>query len=380
MKNKPFLMISALALFMFALTGCWDSLDLEQRTSVVAIGIDLTEDKKQYVITVQIPIPQKIMGGAGAEKGEEAIKVMSAIGKTLNEALSNLQNRLNQQLFYGQARLIIFSETAARAGIEETLDYFRRSPQMRRLLWPLVVRGKASELLQANPRLEQLPSIFVMDLLETGVERGIIPDVSLGQLFTDLSTATAQATINYVSATKDEVKWDGLAVFRGDKMVGTLQDDEVWALLQIRDEKIAEGIDVPCMMDKTGGKKLVSFRPKSIKVKNAFSITGEESFSAKYHVRLEGDIIESQCDLDFTKLEVLEKLQGELSKEAKRRAGQMVAKLQKELHSDVLHLGLHARSQSTAWWSKEKWERAFPKGDIRVNYDVLIRRTGMETK
>ncbi|MEW9671910.1 Ger(x)C family spore germination protein [Ammoniphilus sp. 3BR4] len=361
-------------------TGCWDNTDLELRTSVVAIGVDRSKtDKGRYTMTIQVPIPNLIMGGAGGEQGQEAIRVMSATGNTLNEASSNLQKRLNQVLFYGHTRILVLSEEVAKEGIEELLDPFRRAPQIRRLMWPMVVKGSARELLLSNTKLEQIPTVYIMDLLDNGAERGLIPHVTIGHLFADLSDSSTEAGMNYVEASKEEFKWNGFAVFRQDRMAGTLKDGEVWSLLHLRENQLAGEIDVPF-----GGtrkkRNLVTYRPKTIRVNKDFTPKGDTGYEAEYRIRLEGDVIESQCDIDFSQEKNIEKLEKVLSEEMTNQAKKMIHKLQKEYKSDVLKLGTFVRATHPQWWTAEKWIEVFPYGKIQVTYEVHIRRTGMEIR
>lgn len=361
-------------------TGCWDNTDLELRTSVVAIGVDRSKtDKGRYTMTIQVPIPNLIMGGAGGEQGQEAIRVMSATGNTLNEASSNLQKRLNQVLFYGHTRILVLSEEVAKEGIEELLDPFRRAPQIRRLMWPMVVKGSARELLLSNTKLEQIPTVYIMDLLDNGAERGLIPHVTIGHLFADLSDSSTDAGMNYVEASKEEFKWNGFAVFRQDRMAGTLKDGEVWSLLHLRENQLAGEIDVPF-----GGtrkkRNLVTYRPKTIRVDKDFTPKGDTGYEAEYRIRLEGDVIESQCDIDFSQEKNIEKLEKVLSEEMTNQAKKMIHKLQKEYKSDVLKLGTFVRATHPQWWTAEKWIEVFPYGKIQVTYEVHIRRTGMEIR
>jgi len=377
MKQRICLILLITLLILMA--GCWDNIDLEERTSVVAIGIDRPKkNKRLFTVTYQIPIPQRIIGGAGGEGGKATI-VLSATGPTINEASMRLQERLNQEIFLGHTRVLVISEEVARGGIQDILDTFRRSPQMRRLMWPMITKGSAKHMLQTNTKLEQIPTIYIMDLVENGARYGLFPDISLGKFFNDLSDESREPILNYVLSTENEYKWLGAAVFLKDRMIGELNENEVWSLLHLRDEKKGVSFDVAC--GKSADKKTLyaTFNPKTIEVKRKFVPRGE-SYYASYRVRLEGDIIESQCPLDFSKEKNLVAIQSELNKVATKRAQDLIAKLQNKYKLDALGLGTFVRATHPLWWNDDKWREVFPKGQIDVKYSVLIRRTGMETK
>lgn len=369
----PFLLIS------LVLAGCWDRQEIEERVSVVAMALDRAKEKKGMLrLSVQIPIPKKIAGsGAGqaGTGGKEAVRVMSSTGHTVAEATRNLQKRLNQELFYGHTRVIAVSEELAREGIETVVDAFRRTPQIRRLLWPVVVKGEALHLLETNPKLEQIPIMYLLDMMDNNAKVESLPDITLGTFFINLSDSAREPGMNMIEATQDEMRWIGLAVFEDSRMKGYLPTDEVWTLMQIREEKLGGPIDVLC--DQKG--KMITFRGKTIRTKKKYQKQGD-NIAVTVNVRLEGDIVESQCKIDFTNQPNISKVEALFQTELERRAHRLLNRLQKEIKQDMFDFGRDIRAKHPEWWDPDKWEKRFPQLEMRVNYDVLIRRTGMELK
>ncbi len=361
-------------------TGCWDRKDLEERTSVVALAFDKPKDQKGMIrISIQIPNPKKIAGGGGGQTGTggmEAVEVMTSTGLTVTEALYNIQKRLNQELFYGHTRILAVSEEMARDGMDAVVDMLRRTPQIRRLLWPIVVKGEAKKLLEANLQLEEIPIMYVMDMMINSSKMGVTPDITLGTVFNNLSDSTREPDMNMIEPTKDEIKWAGLAVFKETKMIGVLDSNEVPVLLQIRDQKI--GGPVAAFCDQKNRKRVV-FRTKTARTKQKFQIQNGQ-VTVMVHVRLEGDIIESQCDITFSDQKELKRIEDSIAAELKDRANRLLRRSQNDLKLDVFAFGTDLRAHFPSWWSHEKWEREYPNAKIQFTYDVNIRRTGMETK
>ncbi|MFF0827536.1 Ger(x)C family spore germination protein [Brevibacillus sp. NPDC003359] len=357
------------------LTGCWDRRELEERASVLAIAIDQDEnDENLYKMTVQIPIPIKIAGssGKGGGSGADAVKIMSVTGRTVTDASNNLQMRLNQRLFLGHTRILALSEEIARKGIQDIMDSFRREPQIRRLLWPIVVRGKASTLLEIKPRIEPIPVVFLMGLIENGMKLGRIPDQTLGDYFNQTSNLTMEPFLNYVEASKNEVSWKGVAVFRGHKMMGILDHLQTWALLQLRNEKPGGDIVIALPETKNG---YVSFRPHFAKKK----VTIHDDFSATFHCELQGDIVELTEDLHITPEQFVTQMQALIKKEMEKRSKKLLQQLQKQYNSDVLKLGLILRAKHYSdYWKTHNWKKDFRDFPIRVKYTIKLRRLGME--
>jgi spore germination protein KC len=390
MKHPRRLLSLLLALVLFSLlsTGCWDRKELEQRTSVVAMAVDLSERKGEeqplIKLSVQIPIPIKITGsgGGGGEGGQNAVKVMSATGYSMGDAMRNLQQRLNQELFYGHTRVIAISEKVAQHDMAGIVDSLRSSPQMRRLLWILITPGKAVDLLEADPKLEQIPIVYLMDLIETGTGRGTIPDITLGRWFIDYSSAGIQPTANIVETIHEDIKWHGIALFRDEKMVGSLDEQKTWTLLQIRDKAIGGDITIPCPSTKnrkTGHRKYITAHPKKVHTKTTVE-PWKNTFRMKVSILLELDVVESMCDLNYQEKSTVRMIESAISAEMNRRAKYLVEDVQHKYKVDVFGMGNKVRAKYIKQFEKLNWDEEFPKTKIEVDYKVEIRRAGMKMR
>ncbi|WP_157721970.1 Ger(x)C family spore germination protein [Tumebacillus avium] len=386
-RMMPLLLL--LCLLATLSSGCWDRKELEQRTSVVAMAIDLAErqggERPMIKLSVQIPIPIKITGsgGGGGEGGKSAVKVMSATGFSMADAMRNLQSRLNQELFYGHTRVIAVSERVARTDMSGIIDSLRRSPQMRRLLWVLITPEQAVDLLHADPKLEQIPIVYVMDLIQNGAERGRIPDITLGRWFIDRSSSGIEPTANFVKSNKQDIKWHGIALFHDDKMVGRIEEEQSWALLHMRDKAIGGDITIPCPAAKQTGsnseRKYITAHPKKVHSKSTVA-PHQGTFRMDVKITAELDIVESMCDLDYRKKQVVQQIESAISTELEKRAQKLVELCQKEYKVDVFGMGNKVRAKYPHEFERLKWYDEFPQTQINVNYDVEIRRVGMKMR
>ena len=50
------LKLLCLCLCITLLTGCWDSINVEERSMVIALGVDYVEEAPHYLITVSYPL------------------------------------------------------------------------------------------------------------------------------------------------------------------------------------------------------------------------------------------------------------------------------------------------------------------------------------
>ncbi|USG64281.1 Ger(x)C family spore germination protein [Brevibacillus ruminantium] len=383
--GKVWSRICCLLLCLLLLAGCWDRRELEERISVVGIAIDFAKGNEDlYKITIQVPIPLKIAGSTGKGGGgsADAVRIMSVTGRTIKEATNNIQQRLNQRIFFGHTRVLAISESVARRGTKEIIDSFRRDPQIRRLLWPIVVKGEAAALLEIKPRLVQIPVVYIMEMIENGRRIGLIPNQTMGDFYIQTTSDAMEAMLNYVEVKDDEASWKGVAIFRGYKMVGNLNEIQTWSLLQLRDRKRGGDVVIRLPGTKHG---YVTFRPHFVRTKLDMQggLLGEtdkyRGHAASYHCVVQGDIIEMTSKPDVPKEKMIAMLQDLIKKEMENRAKKLFHQLQDEHNSDVLKLGLalHAHHYFD-YWVEHKWLEDFKDFPIKATYTIKLRRLGME--
>lgn len=380
-------------LVMGLLAGCWDRREIEQRSSVFAMAID--DHPKGVEVSVQIPIPIMIIGsggGGGGEGGQGVVHNFSAVGKTVYEALENLQNQTNQDLFLGHTRLLLLSEKLVREKGMKILDALRRYPEIRRQIWPLIVDGPAKDALGINVRLAEIPTEYILDFVENGSDHGRMGDTTLGQWFVNQSDPTRAAYINYLhvepgksggadsagqgDGAEGKVFWKGLAVLRGDHMVGGLSREESGTVLEVVEKKMGFATRVNCP-DRKGQ---ITFGPKVLDPSITVSHRGKK-IKIRVKVEVWGGIVESTCHkLDLSQEETLNKVEKWLEQAYEKQFRETMNRLQKEYRTDVFQFGSYIHAYHPDIWKRIDWEKEFPKADIEVDYQVTIKTLGLEAQ
>ncbi len=114
--------ILLMAIIMLTLTGCGKSRELENRDYVMAIAID---DKNGYNVSTAVA---KLTGGDDSSPNEEI--VFSGKGDTIDDAVTDINNRTKGQLYMGHNRVIILSSDFN--DYEGLIDYFSSNVEMSR--------------------------------------------------------------------------------------------------------------------------------------------------------------------------------------------------------------------------------------------------------
>jgi Ger(x)C family germination protein len=394
------------------LSGCWDRLEIEDRAVILAIAIDKAtqedivelEDKPgggritsygmdpttsplgNIKVTVQIAVPGRIPLGPGGGTGgpakpeQKPVWIMGITGRTINEALAKLQQRMADRLFFGHLRVIVISEELAKKGIADFNDFFRRQPQIRRTVWMTVSKGQAERFVTIIPQLERVPTLYLQGTLEHGVKLGKIPNDFVGVFWSAVSAKGQQGYLPYVRITgKDSYEIDGLAYFDGDRMVGTTSPLEVGYFMGIMSFNPG-GYNV--LLNMPGAKGTVMFHSTHRNSKIDLKIVdGIPHFSIS--IQLEGDLSEKSNDkINFDK-ETIQVLQKQLEKGAMQGYENLIKKTQKD-GSDIFGFGEIVRAKRPAYWNRnirteENWIKMYKDITYEFHLNMRIRRIGAKS-
>lgn len=399
MKKRAWLLSLLLVATSTLLTGCWDRIEIEERGTILGLAIDpvwaqvqenptgphAQSDIEGYKLTAQVAIPGRIPlgpgggpGGGGGEGGaQKPVWLISATGKTIDDAINTLQLEIAERVFLGHLRIIIVNQQLAQvAGLHDIMDFFRRNAEIRRLAWLIISKEDATRTLEATPKLERVPTLYLVSTMDHSVKLGKMPNMFLGNFWTTLSSLGQEPVLPLISArSSDQIKLEGLAVFRGEYMVDSLSPLEVAAYMELRNERRAGyGFALPIPGD---SQHSVIFKGTIRKTKVKMKVEQAKP-SFDMYSRTEVNIEEK------TGHKALDHMYPQLSDEASKALlkGQkeLVQKMQ-TLHTDIFGFGEYVRGRDPAYWVKvntrEKWDEEFAHLPVRLHCKVIIRRSGM---
>ncbi|CAG7623864.1 Spore germination protein A3 [Paenibacillus solanacearum] len=400
-------LLCVMLLLVPLLTGCWDRLEIEERAVVLGISVDEAEpeaekeedevshikggfpapQKEMIRVTVQIAIPGRIPLGPGESGGggsgaESSVWVVDVVGHTIDDAIMNLQQQMSGRLFFGHLRVIVVSDAVARKGLQNLNDYFRRNSEVRRMAWMLISKGEARELMAASPKLERVPTLYLMSTMDSAVKMGKFPNDFAGNFWSNSSKKGQEGLLPYVELMKAEnVEISGLAMFKNDKLVGVTQPLEIGAYMGVK------------------GLNPAGYR-------GTISIDGPEDTVTLYATHRKSKIDVSIRDglPHFTvtilnELNIEEKISDafrienpEVIKEIERKDEQGAQKLHEglikatqKIGSDIFGFGEYVRAKEPKFWNehvgnKGEWQKMYKEVAIDVHIDVKIRRVGMKAR
>lgn len=395
--TKGWLFALMLILLVPMLSGCWDRLELEDRATILGLAIDPVGDGNVgnvtgpyarsevpgYQITAQVAIPGRIpLGpGEGSDSGgsENPVWVLTATGQTFDDAMSTLQKDLADKLFLGHLRAIIVNQKLVQnKGMKDVQDYLRRNPEIRRLAWMVISKTEAKEAMAAAPKLERVPTLYLVGTMDHAVQLGKIPNEFLGQFWSVESSTGQEPVLPLISVISNErVGLDGLALFKGYKMVGSLDPVETAAFMELTDEqKGGYSIAVPLKGVDLGSVSLrATTRRTRLKLKR---INGHPSFNT--YSRIEVNVEENTSQIPLQ--DQVPTLEQKLTDLLYRNQEELIRKF-KKLQIDPIGFGEYVRGGYSEYWrrnvhSREDWDKIFVKMPVHCSVKTYIRRAGVK--
>ncbi|OMF27092.1 Ger(x)C family spore germination protein [Paenibacillus peoriae] len=227
------------------LSGCWERQELNEMAFVLGMGLDKAESG--YKVTLQVVIPSAIASQAAGGTGGAGVPVIVSTFTvpTIYEAQRKYSLESARAGYYGHIRILVIGEELARAGISEALDMLKRSREPRNDFYAMVAKDTTAEdVLKVLTPLERLPASKLYNSLDKSYKTsGKTVAVSLNQFIEDLlyegknpvltgvkmsgsvSEGEKKSNVEDSSPTA-KLQYSNIAVFRKDKMIGWLSDNE----------------------------------------------------------------------------------------------------------------------------------------------------------
>jgi spore germination protein KC len=385
MKTLPLVLITIILIPI--LTGCWNRRELNELALVVAMSIDKSEN--QYLISAQVVDPGEVSVSARGG-GRAPVTTYDEKGKHLFEAVRRMTTVSPRKLYWSHLQMLVISEEVAKDGLNNILDFFTRDNEFRKDFYIVVSKDiQAKEILRNLTSIEKIPAHKMRSSLETS-ERAWAPTVAiqLDELIAALTSDGINPILTGISihgnGPKGEsvenvqriqpfarLKYKNIAVFKKDKLIGWLNENESKGYNYIMDNVRSTVGHIPC--EKKGELVVEIIRSKT-KIKGKV-VNGKPKIDIS--LSSEANIGEVSCHVDLTKPDAITQLEKNTDKVNVDTVKNSINKA-KELGVDVFGFGevIH-RADPKAWKSlKNNWDKEFVQVPVTIHSEFKIRRTG----
>lgn len=363
------------------MTGCWDREEVNSLAIVTSAGFDRTKDGA-VELTLEIAAPRmkqsgKAQSGDKKEGGGQTI-IRTAVGKTAAEAQGRLQMMLPRTIYWGQLQLVVVGEALAKNGLREQFDYLVRDNEIRLRVLSFVTRGKVSDFFESPYLLEQTKA----DFLQGEATRVFRKPLTLNQLVQHLSSEENGVTLPFIDVSQErkgsdgEMYIKGYAVFNRGRMVGTITGESFlaakWVMNQLKNDvqtvHLGEGPQsrISLIMI-TANSRLIPSRK-------------EEEWQMNIRINSEFSVLQNTTDLVMADPKEAHKLETAMAKHIRELVEQTVEDA-KRMRTDIFGFGEAIYRKNPKEWNKlaSRWDRVFSRLKVKVEADVNLRRTGMNT-
>ncbi|MFB5194804.1 Ger(x)C family spore germination protein [Neobacillus sp. KR4-4] len=369
---------------VFLLTGCWNRIEVNDIAIVTAIGLDLVEEN-MIRLTLQVAIPTKLgpTGGSSGGGKDRSTFVISEKGVTVSEAYRKLQMKLSRRVFFSQSRVLLISESLARKGIFNIIDFYTRFHQPRMNSFIMFTEGAASEVIKNMPNLESVSAEETKELAKLSVGLKVYVRDFLNMLLTDgLEPYAPQYKLTSVEVDTENESGkiqsiNGAAVFKKDKLIGWMDETETRGILWLRNEIEGGVITIKVPKEKGGGNISLDIIRSKTKI---LPHHDHGQMKITVNVTSEMSAIENTSKLVLFNPKVIEEIQKNIEKEIKGRIQLVVNKAQKDFQSDIFGFGQAVyREYPKAWntFYKKNWNHEFSQVEVNIKSKVYVRRIGL---
>lgn len=389
MKMKRLIII---LIFIFLTTGCWNYRELNEMAIVGSFGIDYNEKNEMFVVSAQIFNAKKTSTGGPSVSGDSSpVTVYEAEAKTVHEALRKITYKSPKKLYIGHLDIVIFGENFVRRGFINGVDFLFRDDESRKDFDILITKDvKASDILKVLTSSITIPSISVKNNINSNsTYKGTIVSISFDEFLSNYYTQGHEPTLPVItisgnvkesesidsiklSTPKTELVLNGMGVFKEDKLIGYLTEEESLGYTFTVSKIQNTVISFKCDDKNYGSMEIIDYKSK---------IGGEikkEKPIIEINITAKGIISEYNCQLDLKDPKNIEKVSEMASNRIKEIVESVVSASQKKYNSDIFGFGEIFFRNNYKYWQKisKDWDNMFPNLEYKVNVDVELSNKG----
>lgn len=388
MKQK-ILIVSILISSLLLLAGCWNRRELNDLSIVVGMGIDRSDG--HYAVSLQIVLPEEI-AAKGGSSGRVPVVIYQEKGKTIFEAIRKITTIAPRKLYFAHLRILVLGEDLAKEGIGETLDFLLRDPEVRSDFYITVSKdSKAKDVLKVLTMVDKIPANELFASLEAA-EKAWAPTntVTLDKLTSDIVSDGISAILTGIEIVDDakegeeqanlqktddftKLKYQGIGVFKDDKLIGWLNDTESIGLNYLTGKIKSTITNISCLEKGIVGIEVIRTKT-DLKA-------GMHKNNPKGIVKIdvEANVGDVECKtLDLSKTETINYLEEKTASKIKSDIDKAIKVSQERYATDIFGFGEAIHRQFPNYWKKHKknWNQVFVNMPIEIDVNVKIRQIG----
>ncbi|MGH4050713.1 MAG: Ger(x)C family spore germination protein [Clostridium sp.] len=364
-KYKKILVIISLTMCCFIMTSCFSYRDVNKLLFVTGIIIDVDQANNPIIYAEAYKGIRAVTPGGSDER-----IIFKGTGKTIFEAVRNMNATSSYKLNYTQNKAIIFTQKAAEYGLDNFVDFLYRDQEL--LIRPSIViyRGDPEKLIKINIAQEKYIGFFLMHLIENVGASSRALKLSLNDFYNQRNMGDKTNVIPIIDIPKDDLEErleiNGGAVVKDDKMVSVIETNEGQGFNFLMNNVASGTLEITNPNDIN---KFVTLEILKSKTKTEVSYE-DNSIHLKKKIKVNVNFAGAQKSIDLTK-ENINKIQDKSEENILKSCNGLFQKY-KVLNMDIFDI----TQQFYNKYPKIKIEDIMNETDLKVEVEVKIMNTG----
>lgn len=360
------------------LTGCWGKHELTELYFVTAIALDKSDESGKIDFAFQVAKMQSSSSGStsgGAKSSGKAALVLKATASSMSEAVNTVNRNSSRVLFIHHNQVILFSEELARDGLSDHIDVFMRNLQSRMEVPIVVVEGKAVAVLEEEMALDEVTGTYLSRTLDSRASISPNYRVSILGFVSRLHDSSVAPVVPLLNLVKEEdqthIEIDGMAVFQGTRMIGKLDNNEVFGYIWAMGDVTSGRLDV----ESEEGHAI--FQIESLK--STWTVTREDGKPVGAALHIEANLLLEEMT-GYAQIggeELVDSLRARAAAEIRNKITQTFEKAV-ALDADIFGIGMNLHRHHKAQWHAvmDNWDAEFQQVALDIEITAFLPSMG----
>lgn len=354
--------ITLCIMILLLCTGCWDALDLENRSIGTAFILDKTEKGYAYYVEIASITSNAVNPGQEQQQGQKPV-IIKAEGATFPQARADLDRIAGKAIYLGANQAMLFTEKMAESGIEEYMYRVRGMNDYRKTQDAAVMLGDPMEFLGIQPENATTVGFAIQDSIQNEIDDGHTFHISAQDLLDKLAAQNKAFAVNTLSIKDGQVALVGFSIFDGGNCIGYIPTEEGRGVVYTI--SYVSGSSAPnftYIVPYAEGQVTVDAHLLGKDIRTSYE-KGKLHFDLEYHFLGETQYPSNTNPLtEAVQQEVTTGLQAQLEEDIWRA----VNASQKDFGVDFMSFSETFRISHPDTYAKMDWKQEFPKAEFTV--------------